>query len=32
MAAQSFTERVYTHVYMKTKIETVNRIHTDIKD
>lgn len=31
-AAQSFTERVYTHIYMKTKIEAVNRIHTDIKD
>lgn len=31
-AAQSFTERVYTHIYMKTKIDAVNRIHTDIKD
>lgn len=31
-AAQSFTERVYTHIYMKTKIEAVNKIHTDIKD
>lgn len=30
-AAQSFTERVYTHVYMKTKIDAVNRIHTDVK-
>lgn len=27
-AAQSFTERVYTHIYMKTKIEAVNTIHT----
>ncbi|MBQ9228739.1 MAG: tyrosine-type recombinase/integrase [Eubacterium sp.] len=27
-AAKSFTERVYTHVYMKTKIEAVNKIHT----
>lgn len=27
-AAKSFTERVYTHIYMKTKIEAVNRIHT----
>jgi len=27
-AAQSFTERVYTHIYMKTKIEAVNKIHT----
>lgn len=27
-AAQSFTERVYTHVYIKTKIEAVNTIHT----
>lgn len=26
-AAQSFTERVYTHIYMKTKIEAVNKIH-----
>lgn len=27
-AAQTFTERVYTHIYMKTKIDAVNRIHT----
>lgn len=27
-AAKSFTERVYTHIYMKTKIEAVNTIHT----
>lgn len=27
-AAQSFTERVYTHIYLKTKIEAVNTIHT----
>ena len=27
-AAQTFTERVYTHIYMKTKIEAVNTIHT----
>lgn len=27
-AAQTFTERVYTHIYMKTKIEAVNLIHT----
>lgn len=27
-AAKSFTERVYTHIYMKTKIEAVNSIHT----
>lgn len=29
-AAQSFTERVYTHIYLKTKIEAVNKIHTKI--
>lgn len=29
-AAKSFTERVYTHIYMKTKIEAVNLIHTKI--
>lgn len=27
-SAQTFTERVYTHIYMKTKIEAVNTIHT----
>lgn len=27
-AAQTFTERVYTHIYMKTKIDAVNLIHT----
>lgn len=27
-AAQSFTERVYTHIYLKTKIDAVNTIHT----
>lgn len=27
-AAQSFTESVYTHIYLKTKIEAVNTIHT----
>ena len=27
-AAQTFTKRVYTHIYMKTKIDAVNRIHT----
>ena len=26
-AAKSFTERVYTHIYMKTKIEAVNKIY-----
>lgn len=29
-AAQSFTERVYTHIYLNTKIEAVNTIHTKI--
>ena len=29
-SAKSFTERVYTHIYMKTKIEAVNLIHTTI--
>ena len=29
-AAKSFTERVYTHIYMKTKIEAVNTIHTKV--
>lgn len=27
-SAKSFTERVYTHIYMKTKIDAVNLIHT----
>ncbi|MBS6901574.1 MAG: tyrosine-type recombinase/integrase [Eubacterium sp.] len=27
-SAQSFTERVYTHIYLKTKIDAVNTIHT----
>lgn len=31
-AAQSFTERVYTHIYLKTKIDAVNKIHTKIED
>jgi len=27
-SAQSFTERVYTHIYLKAKIDAVNTIHT----
>ena len=27
-SAQSFTERVYTHIYLKTKIDAVNTTHT----
>lgn len=31
-AAQSFTERVYTHIYLNTKIEAVNKIHTKMEE